>query len=730
MLRDNANKAKYSLKKLVSIVMLICMLAVIVLPSQTYAAAASSIAKTPGNSNPLMDHKLGADPWALVYNGRVYVYMSSDAYEYNNDGSIKENGFSNLNKIHLISSADMVNWTDHGAIPVAGQNNANNGKGIAKWAGLSWAPAAAHKVIDGKDKFFLYFANGASGIGVLTADSPVGPWKDPNGKALVTGSTPGIAGVTWLFDPAVLIDDDGTGYLYCGGGIPNDKNQSSCANPKTARVIKLGADMISTVGSAQTIDAPFMFEDSGIHKYNNKYYYSYCINFSGTHPSDKPAGEIGYMVSNSPMGPFTYTGHFLKNPGTFFGTGGNNHHTVFKFKDQWYVVYHTQTVAKALLGSGKGYRSPHINKLEYDANGLIKEVQGDMKGIAQIENLNPYKRTEAETIGWNAGILTEECQASGGPVNNLDVTSINNGDWVAVGNADFGDGGAKLFKANVASTVGGKIEVRLDKADGDLVGTLDVNPTGGAQSWKLLETNVSNVTGVHRVYFVFTGTGTGNLFNVDYWQFTPKNTQTTPISALSKIEAESYDSQSGIETETCSEGGDDIGFIENGDYTVYSNIDFGSGVTGFETRVASATEGGNIEIRLDSAAGTLIGTCQVAATGDWQTWVDAKCKVSGVSGKHDLYLKFTGGEGYLFNQNWFRFVNDAAPVLMGDLNGDNSVNAFDYAALKMHLLGTKTLSEDALKLADLNQDKKVDARDFLVLKQYLLGKIDKLPTVE
>ena len=49
---------------------------------------------------------------------------------------------------------------------------------------LSWAPAAAHKTINGKDKFFLYFANGGGGIGVLTADSPIGPWTDPLGKAL------------------------------------------------------------------------------------------------------------------------------------------------------------------------------------------------------------------------------------------------------------------------------------------------------------------------------------------------------------------------------------------------------------------------------------------------------------------------------------------------------------------------------------------------------------------
>lgn len=725
MLRDSSNKGMFSFMRSVSMVLLICMLAVIVLPSQTYAAA-NPIAKTPGNSNPLMDYKLGADPWAMVYNGRVYVYLSSDAYEYNSDGSIKDNGFNNLNKIHLISSADMVNWTDHGSIPVAGANNANNGKGIAKWASLSWAPAAVHKVINGKDKFFLYFGNGASGIGVLTADSPTGPWSDPLGKALITGSTPGISGVTWLFDPAVLVDDDGTGYMYCGGGIPNDKDQTSIANPKTARVIKLGADMISTVGSASSIDAPFMFEDSGIHKYNGKYYYSYCINFSGTHPSDKPAGEIGYMVSSSPMGPFTYAGHFLKNPGAFFSSGGNNHHAVFQFNNQWYVAYHAQTVAKALLGSGKGYRSPHINKLEYDANGLIKEVKGDMAGIAQTKNLDPYKRTEAETIGWNAGITTEECQAAGGPTSNLDVTGINNGDWVAVGNADFGNGGAKSFKANVASTVGGKIEIHLDKADGELVGTLNVTPTGGAQSWKLLETNVSNATGVHRVYFVFTGTGTGNLFNVDYWQFTAA--QTTPVSAFSKIEAESYASQSGIETETCNEGGDDVGYIENDDYAVYSNIDFGNGATGFEARTSTATEGGKIEIRLDSATGTLIGTCPVTATGDWQTWADAKCSVSGVSGKHDLYLKFTGGSGYLFNLNWFTFTNSVKPALTGDLNGDNTVNALDYALLKQYLLGTKALSEDVLKLADLNQDKTVNVLDLAVLKQYLLGKITKLPT--
>ncbi|WP_436669351.1 glycoside hydrolase family 43 protein [Paenibacillus kandeliae] len=499
--------------------MLMSFLLILGTVSQMRAEAATpALAKLPGNSNPLMDHKLGADPYSLVYNGRVYVYMSSDTYVYNSNGTIKDNDFSALDRIQVISSADMVNWTDHGTIPVAGANNKNSGKGIAKWAANSWAPAVAYKKINGKDKFFLYFANGGSGIGVLTADSPIGPWTDPLGKALLTHNTPGMAGVTWLFDPAVLVNDDGNGYLYSGGGIPNESDPSSIANPKTARVIKLGADMISVSGSAQTIDAPYLFEDSGIHKYNGKYYYSYCINFAGSHPSQYPAGEIGYMVSDNPMGPFTYKGHFLKNPYSFFGVGGNNHHAVFNFKNEWYVVYHAQTVSKAQIGDGKGYRSPHINKLVHNGDGSIAEVQANMSGVPQLSNLNPYTRVEAETIGWQAGITTEPSQATGGPYNNLDVTNINNGDWIAVGRADFGSAGAKTFKANVASTSGGKIEVRLDSVSGPLVGTLQVPSTGGVQTWKEVQTTISNATGIHNVYLVFTG-GSGNLFNLDSWQF-------------------------------------------------------------------------------------------------------------------------------------------------------------------------------------------------------------------
>lgn len=188
--------------------------------------------------------------------------------------------------------------------------------------------------------------------------------------------------------------------------------------------------------------------------------------------------------------------------------------------------------------------------------------------------------------------------------------------------------------------------------------------------------------------------------------------------AFSRLEAESYDSQSGIQNVTCDEGTEAVGYTENGDYTVYKSVDFGSGATGFQARASSATEGGNIEIRLDSITGPLVGTCPVKGTGGWQTFTDAKCNVSGVTGKHDLYLKFTGGSGYLFNLNWFTFSKGSTPKA-GDINSDGQIDALDFQLLKAYLLGLGNIEDT--NLADMDSNGEVNAIDFSLLKLYLLG---------
>ena len=194
-----------------------------------------------------------------------------------------------------------------------------------------------------------------------------------------------------------------------------------------------------------------------------------------------------------------------------------------------------------------------------------------------------------------------------------------------------------------------------------------------------------------------------------------------PVPAFSRIEAEGFSSQSGIQNVTCDEGTEAIGYIENGDYTVYRNLDFENGAAGFQARVSSATEGGSIELRLDSLSGPLVGTCKVDGTGGWQVFGDAKCLVDGVSGKHDLYLKFTGGSGYLFNVNWFTFSKKDSSYKLGDLNSDGQIDAIDFQLMKKHILGIEILQD--VKPADLNGDGFVDAIDFVMLKQYLLGMI-------
>ncbi len=180
------------------VLLLSCLLIFVTLPVESSHAANAAVAKLPGNSNPLIDHKLGADPYVLVHNNRVYVYMTGDAYLYNSDGSVRENQYSTIGKINVISSADMVNWTDHGSIPVAGANNANNGQGIAKWATQSWAPAMAKKTIAGRESFSCILPTRVEVLACSRRIPPIGPWSDPLGRALLTHSTPGMSGVTWL----------------------------------------------------------------------------------------------------------------------------------------------------------------------------------------------------------------------------------------------------------------------------------------------------------------------------------------------------------------------------------------------------------------------------------------------------------------------------------------------------------------------------------------------------
>ena len=146
---------------------------------------------------------------------------------------------------------------------------------------------------------------------------------------------------------------------------------------------------------------------------------------------------------------------------------------------------------------------------------------------------------------------------------------------------------------------------------------------------------------------------------------TPTTPPTTPPSgttrdAYARIEAESSDASAGVQTEACAEGGQDVGYIANGDWLQYNNVDFGTGgVRDFVARVASGAAGGVsglVEVRIDSRSNAPIGSFALGSTGGWQTWQSIPGNVSNVTGKHTVFLTFTSGQPSDFvNVNWIQF---------------------------------------------------------------------------
>ncbi|GAA4115624.1 hypothetical protein GCM10022393_15850 [Aquimarina addita] len=125
-------------------------------------------------------------------------------------------------------------------------------------------------------------------------------------------------------------------------------------------------------------------------------------------------------------------------------------------------------------------------------------------------------------------------------------------------------------------------------------------------------------------------------------------------SSPTRIEAEDFDDQFGIQTEASSEGTDNVGWINNNDWLKFDAIDL-TGMNSLDARVACVYTGGDIEVRLGSATGTLLGTASVVNTGGNQLYGTVSTNLSDATGVNDIYFVFTGGNGFLFNVNWFEF---------------------------------------------------------------------------
>lgn len=425
---------------------------------------------------PIIQTKYTADPAPMVYNDTVFLYASHDE-----DDAL---GFKMLNWL-LYTSTDMVNWTDHGIVASLKDFewvNVDNG---------AWAPQCVRR----NNKFYMYcpVPNGM-GIGVLVSDSPYGPFKDPIGKALIKNSFHDI-------DPTVLIDDDGHAYLYWG-------------NPNLYYV-KLNEDMVSYSGEiVKEPTKPANYQEGPwVWKSNGHYYLSYASTCC-------PEG-IGYAMSNSPTGPWEFKGNIMDGDQRSSG----NHPGIIDYKGKSYVFGFNYAIGKQTMSKHYERRSICLEELIYNTDGTIMKHPFWSKNVTQVGMLNPYNRTEAETMAYSEGLKTElvtEWERNipwdkGSKIaDRIFVASIHNGDYIKVQGVDFSKG-ATSVDVSVASLYGGKIEIHTDKLDGLLLGTVNISTSGEGDLWKTITTPVKNIKGVHDLFFVFRGEK--DLFNFDWWKF-------------------------------------------------------------------------------------------------------------------------------------------------------------------------------------------------------------------
>ena len=512
-------------------------------------------------NNPISANVFCADPTALEYNGRLYVYGSNDHQEFVANGKKGDNTYGSIKSIVVFSTDDMVNWTFHGTIDTKKLCSGWNPSAWYRGYGVSWAPSVTwrHNETTDKDEFFLYFCNSSHGVGVLRAESPVGPWKSPNKELMIAYDTPGANPLNSNanFDPGVTIDDNGVGWISFGGLGPSQ------IMPEAARIIKLKPNMTEVDGSAVKIHAPYHFEANELNVIGGKYVYTYCSNWAGRdatewnnykseHPTSANApggGTMCYMVSDNPLDPDSWEFKGYYGP----GVGGNNHSHLQKFQGKYYHIYHNHgdillnamKKAGAVDASAGDYRSICVNQADVnEQTATVNPVTLNTEGVTQIKNLNPYEWQQAETMASCGGVEYEDFTNI---TNNTKVSTLDNdasenlqvqmkaGSWINQRSADFGTTGAAKFTLCAKGT--GTMQIRLGSRTAQAAATIEFSSTDMEEH--TVELDASKFVGVKNLYFVVTAAD--NVF-VDSWQFTAYDpTGIEEVVNSKKVKEQRYD---------------------------------------------------------------------------------------------------------------------------------------------------------------------------------------------
>jgi hypothetical protein len=413
--------------------------------------------------NPIITNQFTADPAARVFGDTVYLFASHDILATEGQG---RPGWFCMEDYHVFSSANLVDWTDHGVILSQLTIPWANPKAYSLWA-----PDA----IERNGNYYFCFPAPAKDtsygwgfcVGFAVAAKPYGPF--------VPQPAP-IKGVHGI-DPNLLIDRDGQAYLYWAA--------------KNFYVAKLKANMVELDGEPQAIqglpekglkEGPFVFEREG------KYYLTY------PHVQDSTE-RLEYAISDNPRGPFNVAGVLMDASPTGCWT---NQNSIIRFKGQWYLFYHHNDLSPQFDKN----RSVRVDSLFFNDDGTIRKVVPTLRGVGLTEagkniQLDRYSAKSAQ--GASIAFLDTLKRFEGWKAI-LDTA----GAWMQYNSVDFGRGKLKQVLVRASSQAGGAIELRLDKPDGPVLAQMKI-PQG--TQWADARTRIARkASGIHNLIVKLKGT--------------------------------------------------------------------------------------------------------------------------------------------------------------------------------------------------------------------------------